>query len=62
MGTVEIIKKTLVVELKKMQKENQWNISDQFLEEAAGELTEKIEVRLRFHKPGLLEEQEWPET
>ena len=62
MNTTEIIKKTISLELKKLQSENQWNISDRSLDEVAKNLTQKIETRLRFHRPNLLDEQEWPET
>ena len=62
MTTIEIIRKTIRTGLKHVQHEEQLNVSNALLEKIAEELTIKIENRLRMTRPGLLEEQEWPEA
>lgn len=62
MSTLEIIRKTIKVGLKCVQQSEQLNVSDDLLAKIADQLTVRIENRLRLNRPGLLEEQEWPET
>lgn len=62
MRTIEIIRKTIRTGLKHAQQDEQLNVSNALLEKIAEDLTIKIEGRLRVSRPGLLEEQEWPEV